>query len=114
MIRSIQNLYSVDKFISKSISGTSGTGSFSNVSNDYITDEKLKMYGIKVIYLASDEYGEKLYIDHLDKRYSYDHLGERYSYDVTTEDINNLIRQHINKYCIREVRKEKINRINGT
>ncbi len=86
------------------ISGTSGTGSFSNVSNDYITDEKLKMYGIKGIYLASDEYGKKLYIDHLD---------ERYSYDVTTSDINNLIRQHINKYCIREVRKEKLIKING-
>lgn len=106
MIRSIQNLYSVDKFISKSISGTSGTGSFSNVSNDYITDEKLKMYGIKVIYLASDEYGEKLYINHLDDK--------DYSYNATGLDINNLIRQHINKYCIREVRKEKINRINGT
>lgn len=85
------------------ISGTSGTGSFSNVTCDYITEEKLKMYGIKSIHLLSDEYGKKLFIEHLDTK--------QYCYNATGLDINSIIKQHINKYCIREIRKEKLKKI---
>jgi hypothetical protein len=87
-----------------SVSGTSGTGSFSKVSSDYITEEELKMYGIETIYLSCDDNNKTLFIYHLDN-------NGRYSYNATGLDINNLIRQHINKYCIREIRREKLERL---
>jgi len=68
-----------------------------------ITEEELKKYGIISIVLISES---RLIVKHLD--------DSQYLYDVIDiKNIDNIIKQHINKYCLRIIRKEKLEKISN-
>lgn len=82
--------------------------------NGMLGDIDIQKYGIQSVSMISEAtWVPRILIKHLN--------GEEYSYSITREKIedirnndflNELLWIHIKKYCIRKVRKEKLERLN--